>query len=171
METTVRNAVVQAILATEPEYLMHTMGLHAPSWGEDAAHTMAWALRADWKPYLHPDIVAPAEGYYTTRAGNLLIVPLAMHDDEDEIVFDEPSPKSSASGFVMGTSRKVVLGEETDIAIALIGPHEGGNVLYTLHAGAPIRPSTVPAEWAGKRVSVGFARTQLGVTHVRVRTL
>lgn len=162
-------AVRDAIHNTPKDYLAVTQAIHEKSFrptpgGPDL---MGWAADvADWEPYEHRDIQAPAKGYRTHRAGRQLVISLTELAPDAVITFDPDDAKSRRTGVVMGNVVGVT-GPEVDFVVALVGPDEGVDVLWTIHAGDPVRPSVVPAvDWAGKRVTVAEAAA-LGVKYVR----
>lgn len=166
-ETRCRNAVTAAMMATPLPYLLATLGLHGASFNESAVQLLKWALLQDWVPYEHPAIQAPARGFIARRQGFQLVMPTGDLGPDDVITFDPLDEKSLRTGVVMGR----VLGHTGPVVehvVALIGSGaDGREVLWTIHAGDPIRPSTLPAnEWAGKTIGVPEA-CAMGVEYVR----
>lgn len=152
------NEVINAIYNTPIGYLQATLELHSRSWNESPAQTLAWMGEAEWVPYEHPAIQSPASGFKAMRQGHQLILPLSELEENEEIIFDAPSAKSAASGFVMGNVRGHS-GPVVEHVVALIGPGDDGTpVLWTVHAGDPIVPSRVSKEFADVTVSVAEAR-------------
>ena len=160
------NDVTRAIVRTPLDYLMTTLGIHCRSFNEEAQETLAWALRQDWQPYSHHAIQEPARGFVAKRQGFQLVMPVRDLNPEDVITFDPRDAKSERTGVVMGNVRGYS-GPVVENVVALVGPSEGGEVLWTLHAGDPIRPSTLPtSEWAGRSITAREA-VELGVEYVR----
>ena len=160
------NDVTRAIVRTPLAYLLATMGIHCRSFNESPEGTLEWALKQDWRPYEHAAIQAPARGFACTRQGFQLVMPTGDLQPEDVITFDAMDDKSIKTGVVMGNVRGYT-GPVVEHVVALVGPSEGGEVLWTLHAGDPIRPSTLPVkEWASRSITAAEA-VQMGVEYVR----
>lgn len=165
--TSSTGAVRDAINNTPCGYLLATLGIHSRSFNEDAAATLQWALKADWEEFEHPSIQAPAKGYVAIRAGFQLVMPIEECGSGDIITFDPLDAKSDRTGVVMGN----VVGYSGPVVahvVALVGlGDKDEQVLWTLHAGDPIRPTGLEtAKYAGSQMTAGYA-AELGVTHVR----
>lgn len=100
-------------------------------------------MGAEWKEFSHPDIKAPAVGYSANIPGTMNLVkltgldpqtPLKMvlgHKGETPFVTALLSPKDIGQA-----------GTPVDHTVILLGPGEGGSIVWTFHPGDPIRPST-----------------------------
>lgn len=161
---------LSAVLTATPKaYLVATLGMHCRSFGDvNVAQFRSWIENTEWEPFEHPAIQAPAKGYSAKRDGHMTIVPLADLAPTDLLQFDPDSAKSRATGVVMANVTKPTKGMAVNYVVALVGPGDDGeDVLWTIHAGPPIRPEGLPtAEWAGRTVSVAEARA-LGVQYAR----
>ena len=158
MNETVR----QAILNTPIDYFTKTLLMWNP--GPEAQGSMFIEEQdlhslsmADWQPYEHAAIAAPARGFKAPIAGLLGVVKVANLDPDELIHF---VPSKNGTGFVdavvITNLRDVaLLRKPIDFSVALIGPGEDGkDMLWTVFPGDPIQPSTVHVEGIPEVIAV-----------------
>ncbi len=110
-------------------------------------------LEAAWENYQHPNIAAPARGFICQNmsgyVGIIRIIDLP-EPQEGEGLFLVPNSKKT--GFVDAVWREKKGIARTsmpmvDFTVALIGPGDNGqDMIWTVHPGHPILPSTLKAE-------------------------
>jgi hypothetical protein len=122
-------------------------------------------LNADWKPYSHPNINAPAKGYVADIAGYIGIIPLSKLPKDKTVVLDDRKNTGKVSVVADG-----VLGEKVNFTVILIGPHQGNDVVWTFHPGEPIMPSIVEAgtDMNGKEITVQEA-IEMGFEYAKLK--
>lgn len=119
---------------------------------------------AEWTPYEHDAVQAPARAFRAPIAGKVGLVALAsLPADETVRLVD-----GHETGFVSVVADGVA-SQPVDFTVALVGPGDNGeDIIWTVHPGDPIRPSSLEAtdETSGKtltaaeaiRLGFGFAK-------------
>lgn len=161
------DSVRSAIRNTPKDYLNVTLAIHAKSFNETPDALRAWAEAADWQPYAHPAIQDPAVGFIAKRQGFQLVMTTSALKADDVITFDPWDAKSQKTGVVMGNVSGYS-GPVVEHVVALIGPGDNGEmVLWTIHAGDPIRPDGLPTHmFAGRQMTAEDAE-ETGLRYVR----
>lgn len=100
-------------------------------------------LAADWQPYEHPDVSAPAVAFRADIPGTVGVVRLADLPPDTPVRLADPK----GTGFVEATAL-LPEGPRATFTTLLLGPARDGSgeTLWTLFPGEPVRPSTLPAE-------------------------
>ncbi len=109
---------------------------------------------AFWRPLNHPAVKAPAVAFDATGIpGRLGVVPLRTLPADTVVTLEDPKGTGFVEAVVRGLGRET--GVRQDTATIILGPdQDGAEVLWTVHPGQPVVPSTVPsAEVAGRKMS------------------
>lgn len=124
------------------------------------------ALRASsWQPFEHPAVKAPAVAFWTDDLqGSLGIVKLAKLHPATLVTLRDAHATGFLSAELYGTR-----GDREGVCM-ILGPTEGGEVVYTFHPGAPVKPSTVKAtdELNGQQITAARA-IELGLETAKLR--
>lgn len=139
--------VERAIIATPKDYLERTLASRAGSSPDRAGsyyvdatpdEVLEAIYSADWRPYQHPSIQAPAVGFRAEIPGMLGVVHVAHLPAGAELRL-APIPK-------LPEKLELQVVTESDgipvrHSVMLLGPHEGMEVVWTFHPGDPTPPS------------------------------
>ncbi len=122
-------------------------------------------VTASWEPYQHPAVMEGAEAFYTKDVtGYLGVVDVEDLPEDTTLSLEDPKKTGYVSGVVEGHPKP-----EVGYTVAILMVEDGMELCATVHPGAPVNPSRVPAEeLAGKQVTVAEAK-QLGLETVKVR--
>jgi hypothetical protein len=112
-------------------------------------------LNAEWTPYSHENVKAPAKAFKANIAGYEGIVKLDTLPKDKKVFLDDRKNTGKVSVVVDG-----VLGNKVNHTVILVGPHEGNEVVWTFHPSDPIMPSVVEAGEGmnGKEITVEEAK-------------
>lgn len=148
MPDNTQERIKNALENTPPDYLSKMLAMRNPgpeSQGSVFAEpqTKESLVAASWKPYNHPSIQSPAEGFTAEIPGNIGIVELAKLPDQMPVTLEDPKGTGQLSA-VAQISKENMPGTNTSVMI--LGPHEDQEVVYTVFPGDPIAPSEVSAE-------------------------
>jgi hypothetical protein len=143
-----------------------------------AEEAVAALLGATWSPLADSPLAdaakfvqAPAVAFVAEVPGRLGLVALRELPADFEVSLEDPK----GTGFVSVVA-ELPLADRPPVALttAILGPDDHGEeTLWTVHPGAPIPPSTLPAtgpsgDLAGKRLSAGDAAA-LGFGWAKIR--
>lgn len=119
---------------------------------------------AVWEEYSHPSIQGGCTGFCSLLIGYENIVPIESLEPSTEGVLMDPKGTGTMEFQIQGET-----GRFTDITVLILGQHEGMEVVYTFHPGAPVRPSTVPTEpdKLGKPITAKEA-LDIGLTNAKI---
>jgi hypothetical protein len=132
---------------------------------------------AVWRPYPHPDIKAPAQGFKADITGTFGLVKLKDLEPDTPIKM------------VLGHKGEALEGEEPFVTVLidgtdvpsdltraefttiLLGPGEGGLIVWTFFPGPPIAPSTMTPSAETEAVKVAADAIALGFDYAKAATL
>lgn len=98
----------------------------------------------DWEEYKHESIVPNCKGYITKQlTGELGIVKIADLPEDIKLSLEDRKGTGNVSAVVSGLDFNR---PEESYTVLIIGQDNGIDVVFTLHPGAPIRPSAVKVE-------------------------
>lgn len=122
---------------------------------------------AEWESYSHSSINAPAEGYRSNLAGEIGVDHVDNLPSDTLLVLDDNKGTGKLTPVARGLPRKTV-----DFTVALVGPDEKGQVIWTFFPGDPIRESTLKTDNPlglkhGDTITVAQAR-ELGLEFVKI---
>jgi hypothetical protein len=120
---------------------------------------------ARWTKYEHPEISHGCTGFIAVDLkGFEGIIDLSELDPEKAVTLDDRKDTGKVSCVV-----KDVLKHFVDFSIIILGIEDEREVVFTIHPGAPIKPSTVVTEKGmhGKVITVKEA-IKMGLTHAKV---
>jgi len=122
-------------------------------------------LNADWTPYSHENVKAPAKAFKANIAGYEGLVKLKTLPKDKTVVLDDRKNTGKVSVVADG-----VLGKKVNHTVILIGPHEGSEVVWTFHPSDPIMPSVVDAGEGmnGKEITVQEA-IEMGFEYAKLK--
>jgi hypothetical protein len=122
-------------------------------------------LNADWTPYQHENVKAPAKAYKANIAGYEGLVKLNTLPKDKTVVLDDRKNTGKVSVVADG-----VLGNKVNFTVILVGPHEGNEVVWTFHPSDPIMPSVVDAGEGmnGKEITVEEA-IRMGFEYAKLK--
>ena len=99
-------------------------------------------LTSQWEEYRHENLAPDTTGFCCHWIGGCIgTVPLTTLDDTQVVILDDRKNTGRVSATVKG-----VRGASTDLTVIILGQHEGREVIFTIHPGAPVKPSTVTME-------------------------
>lgn len=121
-------------------------------------------FNAFWEEYSHEAIGEGCIGLQSYLIGFENIVPVESLDPSTVGVLMDPKGTGTMEFQVQGTT-----GQFTDLTVMILGQHEGMEVIFTFHPGAPVRPSTVPTDpdKVGKPITVKEA-LEMGLTNAKI---
>lgn len=140
---------VRAALKNTPaEYLSRCLAqrvdgpLRAGSYfpGVSATELLSILEGVPWSAYDHPAVKAPAVAFQADVSGVEGVIPLDSLEPDREIVLSDPKGTGLLEATVASGRVRLV-----HHSVVLLGPHEGKEVVWTLHPGDPIMPSTLRA--------------------------
>lgn len=105
--------------------------------------TLESLAAANWSPYNHPEIKAPAMGYRADIPGMMNLVKLSEVEPETPIKM-ELGHKGETKFVTVLLSPKDLgqSGTPVDHTVILLGPGESGPIVWTFFPGDPVAPST-----------------------------
>jgi hypothetical protein len=119
-------------------------------------------LTAEWKPYSHPSVMPGCMAFETNLFGEMGVVPIDGLPETATLTLQDPKGTGKVEATISG-SRMMA-----SYTVIIIGEHEGKNVVFTFHPGAPVRPSTLPSEGnVGKVLTKGQALA-MGLQHAKI---
>ena len=129
---------------TDPAYLASCLAQRQPGEGGAGSRfleptTLDQLTGADWQPYEHPAVQAPATAFRAPIKGRLGIVALARLDSDLEVVLDDRKGTGKLEVVIKGQ-----LGPEVEFTTLLVGPSREDSeklVIWTFFPGDPIGPS------------------------------
>jgi len=160
--------IVSAFDNTPKDYAKKVLGMRNPGKGSSGStflrkQTWAGLKKAKWKPYKHSSIKGPAEGYIAKIPGRMGLVKISSLPANAKVKLVDPKNTGKVSAEVYG-----VPGEKVNFTVALVGPGDGGKVIWTLFPGAPIAPSEIAAKGkVGQTVTPKQAK-KLGFDYAKV---
>lgn len=122
----------------------------------------------DWEEYSHPAIMPGCTAFITRSLGGVLgVVDLAALPVDTVVTLDDRKGTGKVSCVVSAAAvpQRPVAG----FTIVILGEEQGREVLFTLHPGEPVRPSSVQTEpgMHGTTVTVAEA-INMGLTTAKV---
>lgn len=124
-------------------------------------------LAADlWYPYEHPEVAPGCQAWKAFVPGFLGVMDIDALPPSSRLRLSD----GHATGFVEAVYEAPAGARvPIDYTTAIVGTHEGVEMVFTVFPGDPVRPSSLPAvEHLGREVSLEEAR-QLGFRYVKIR--
>ncbi|HQU07860.1 MAG: hypothetical protein B7X04_02205 [Parcubacteria group bacterium 21-54-25] len=109
-------------------------------------------LEAEWEAYSHPAISEGCTAFRTRSLRGLLgVKPLAELPAGTTVTLDDRKGTGRVSAVVEG-----VRGDDVDFLVLIVGEEDGREIVFTVHPGEPVRPSSVQATPGlhGKKITV-----------------
>ncbi|MBI2551450.1 hypothetical protein HYV73_03870 [Candidatus Uhrbacteria bacterium] len=124
-------------------------------------------LAAEWAPYAHSSINAPAQGFRAALAGEMGVDSIDNLPSGTELVLNDQKGTGKLMPVAVGLPRSSV-----NFTVALVGPGDNGQIIWTFFPGDPIRESTLTTEnnqglKHGDKITIAQAR-ELGLEFVKV---
>lgn len=123
-----------------------------------APQTVETLKAADWEPYAHPDVNAPAVGFKAPIPGTVGVVDLRTLPKDTIVTLygkvEDPNP--DITGTVVFPKDQL---PKADFTTLLLGPGDDGiEVVWTFFPGEPVRFSSIKGkELIGKKITVAEA--------------
>ena len=126
-------------------------------------------LSWNWAPYLDcPDLQDGCVAFVTPISGILGVVRLSDLPQEMKVRLSDPKSTGKVTPELERSTLSQGL-DQVEFKVAILGQEGDREVVFTLHPGDPIRPSSVPAkERTGLRISVAEALS-LGLKFAKVQ--
>lgn len=127
-------------------------------------------LSVNWAPFYHPNISEGCRGFVTTEIGGWLgVVDLSVLEElgvDKTVTLDDRKGTGKVSCVVIGDQDIM---EFVHYVVMIVGPEKDLEVMYTVHPGEPVSPSSVSAEpgMHGKVVTIGEALA-MGLTTAKI---
>ena len=100
-------------------------------------------MKANWKPFSHPSIQAPAIGYSAPIPGTMNIVKLTELDPDTPVRMVLGHKGETPFVTALLSPRDIgMTGIPVDHTVILLGPGEDGLIVWTFFPGDPIMPSS-----------------------------
>lgn len=123
-------------------------------------------MLAGWEEYSHPAVQSPAVAFKAMIPGIVDLVPLAdLIDPSHEVMLLDPKGTGSVEACVRLSDSS---GVPVEFTVALLGPGDDGEIVWTFFPGDPIRPSTIPAEGNVGRRATAAEAIAMGLTIAKV---
>lgn len=129
---------------------------------ESLVHSVEWEV-----PWAHDmELLEGCTAFWAKIPGRLGIVSLQDLPSDYMVVLDDRKNTGKVSAVVSGGD---VSGEEVGFATIILGEEQGKQVVFTLHPGKPVRPSSVAFELGmhGKKITVQEA-LEMGLTTAKI---
>ncbi len=177
------NRVLAAIAHTRralPGYFEKTLAQRASLSPDHCGSTIhgtvieveALLLEATWEPYEHTAVAPGCAAFRAYLPGPLRVGVIELARLNGALSARLVDAKGTGYFEVEVVRRDVSENspaEYTDFVTAILGEHEGGEVVFTFHPGEPIAPSAVAVSGVTEReISVAEAR-RLGFAYAKVR--
>lgn len=139
---------IAAAFAVDPDYMASCLAQRQPGQGGAGsrfiqAMTLQELVAADWQPYEHPAVAAPAVAFVAPIPGTFGLIRLADLPADTEVTLDDRKGVGQVMPVVQG-----VQGPQVDFTVLLLGPTREDptkECVWTFFPGEPISPSQVPA--------------------------
>ena len=135
----------------------------------DTPQTWESLAGATWYPYSHPAIGGPAEGYRAEISGKVGVsAPLASLDPSTSVLMVDGHDTGFVSPVIVGLDRQPTT--ETIMLVGPAGEDDETPIVWTVHPGAPIRPSSLKVDevasgttlTVGEAIALGFEYAKVG---------
>jgi hypothetical protein len=129
------------------------------------AQTRETILAADWMPFDHPEVKAPAVAFRANIPGIVGVVNLATLPPNTRVILADPK----GTGYVEATAM-LPEGPEVTYTTILLGPARDGSgeTLWTIFPGEPVSPSRVSADGRNNLATTAREALALGMTVAKV---
>ena len=170
----VRQAIIHGLLMlTEHMYKLLVSRNPGPdSRGSFFSNRQTWQSISDldWQPYDCPEVKAPCTAFWAKGIeGWLGLVEIGTMSDRRRLMLED----GHQTGFLSVVAEKNADWIQTpcDYAVIILGDEDGKEVVYTVHPGAPIQPSSLAI---AKKFNVGDIITPydalgLGFKYAKIR--
>lgn len=150
-----------ALAATPPDYLARCLAQRLPGPAACGSVFLDFGVAGDpaapdrllhalhthpWEPYEHPAVMAGCAAFACPLGGRVGLVHLATLAPDHPVRLLDPKGTGFVEAVVEGTADDRTRGSAATFTVAILGPDDGREVVYTFHPGAPIPPSRVPAD-------------------------
>lgn len=124
---------------------------------------------AKWEAFSHPDIKAPAKGFSAQIPGKIGLVNLADLDPSTPIRMELGHKGEDEFVTTLIDKADAPLEKlEVDFTVMLIGPGEGGDIVWTFFPGDPIMPSSMTPSTETESASTAQDAIDLGFSYGKV---
>lgn len=173
---TMRPEIAVAIINTIallPGYFQKTVAQHICAVGskfdvsrETSTEEMMWKISTSrWEEYSHPDVSPECRGFITHDIkGTLGVVELSKLDPKRTITLTDRKGTGFAQCEITMPSAEM---PKVNFTVIILGPEQGREVVYTVHPGAPVKPSRVRMAEMPSEITVEKA-VQLGFTTAKI---
>lgn len=101
-----------------------------------------------WEPYTHSEVKEPAMAFIARHAPGVVgVAQLADVPEDAELVWDDTKNTGNVELIWKGAPDSAHT--KVDYTVAIVGPHDGKEIVYTFHPGDPVKPSQVDRHWGG----------------------